>query len=139
MSRITLPIVGSCLCKKVQFNINELPQRVGLCHCKSCQIKSGSDHIAYMVVMKEAVEIHGTVKWFKSIGDSGKTKQHGFCPECGSNLFGKPDHWPHILVVYLGALHHSNDFKPEVNIWMSDALSWSSIDSSLRNFDKNPI
>jgi len=78
MSYATLPITGSCLCEKVKFNINELPKRVGLCHCKSCQIKSGADHIAYMVVSKEAVEIHGQVKWFQAIGNSKKTKQHGF-------------------------------------------------------------
>lgn len=137
-NNFTLPITGNCLCKKVNFSISAHPKRIGLCHCKSCQIKSGSDHIAYMAVEKNAVDIKGTVKWFDAIGDSGEAKQHGFCPECGTNLFGKPTHWPHILVVYLGALHQSEQFKPEVNIWMSDALPWESIDNSLEKFDRNP-
>ena len=139
MTKHQLPITGHCLCGDIQFEITQEPLRAGLCHCRSCQIKSGADHIAYIAVAKEAVNIQGESSWFQAVGGSGQSKKHGFCSRCGSNLFGKPQHWPHILVVYIGALDKPNDFKPEVNIWMQDALTWSCIDKNLENFEKNPL
>ena len=108
------------------------------CYCRSCQIKSGSDHLAYIAVDIDAVKITGSVTWYESIGDSGNTKQHGFCDKCGTNLFGKPSFWPHILVVYAGSLNDPVNYKPEVNLWLQDAPLWACIDNKLEMFDKNP-
>ncbi|MBI5448317.1 MAG: GFA family protein, partial [Gammaproteobacteria bacterium] len=94
-----LPISGRCLCGAISYEISKQPKRTGFCYCRSCQIKSGSDHVAYLAVEIESINISGAIKWYQSIGDSGKTKQHGFCPECGSVLFGKPKLWPLIFVV----------------------------------------
>lgn len=133
-----LPIIGRCLCAQISFSIMKEPKRTGLCHCRSCQIKSGSSHIAYMAFEIEAVKITGSVKWYKAVGDSGKFKQHGFCSNCGSNLFAKPDLWSHILVVYAGALDNPETYKPQINIWMQDALAWICLDHKLEGFNKNP-
>lgn len=138
MTAMTLPITGRCLCQQVAYRIDQLPQRTGLCYCRSCQIKSGSQSIAYLACMADNVEIKGEVKWFTSIGDSGEDKQHGFCPSCGSNLFAKPNCWPHVLVVYAGSLDRPEQYHPAINLWLREAAAWAVIDHELRSFEKNP-
>lgn len=129
---------GQCLCKKVSYTIEKEPKSAGYCYCKSCQIKSGSDHLVYLACYEPSVTIRGNVKWYVSIGDSGKEKEHGFCPECGSTLFGKPKHWPHLLIVYAGSLSDSSKCQPQANLWLDDAPYWSCIDQALKSFQKNP-
>ncbi len=133
-----LPIIGQCLCQAVKYEISEQPKRVGFCYCRSCQIKSGSGHLAYIAVLINAVKITGPVKWYQSLGDSGKYKQHGFCAECGSVLFGKPELWPHILAVYLGSLESPAEVKIDVNTWLQDMQPWDCCNNDLLSFDKNP-
>ncbi len=133
-----LPISGQCLCKAVQYKINKQPKRNGLCFCRSCQIKTGSSHIAYLAVESHAVEISGLVKWFESIGESGNAKHHGFCGQCGTNLFGKPTLWPDIIVVYAGSLNNPSDYQPEVIVWTQEKPSWACINKELTTFDQNP-
>lgn len=135
---MTLPIHGACLCKKIQYRINAMPKAVGCCYCKTCQIKSGSDHIVYLACEIETVSIEGSVKWYSSIGSSGLPKQHGFCAECGSTLFGMPEHWPHLIIVYAGSLFDSSSYIPQTNLWIKEAPKWSCIDKSLKTFVGNP-
>jgi len=129
---------GQCVCQKVKYKIGAEPKAVGFCYCKTCQIKSGSDHIVYLACDVDSVSIEGEVKWYKSVGDSGSPKQSGFCPECGSTLFGKPEHWPNLIIVYAGSLLDASNYKPQANLWVQDAPSWAYIDNSLDTFQKNP-
>jgi hypothetical protein len=132
------PTKGHCLCNQIRYQISSEPKAAGYCYCKSCQIKSGADHIVYLACEADSVQIEGNVKWHQSIGDSNLPKKHGFCPECGSSLFGKPQHWPHLLIVYAGSLVDSSVFTPQTNLWLCDAPSWACIDHTLQSFDKNP-
>ncbi|KTD32709.1 GFA family protein [Legionella israelensis] len=132
------PIDGQCLCKKVQYKLHAEPKAVGCCYCKSCQIKSGSDHIVYLAFEHDAVTLEGEIKWYTSIGDSGLLKQHGFCPECGANLFAKPEHWSHLLIVYAGSLIDSSNYAPKTNLCVKDAPKWSCMNESLISFEGNP-
>lgn len=131
-------IKGHCLCQKVQYQLHDEPKAVGCCYCKSCQIKSGSDHIVYLAFEKNFVTIDGPVKWYETTGDSGKTKQHGFCSECGSTLFGKPQLWPHIMIVYSGSLLDSSQYEPKINLWVQDAPRWACLNKLLETYDGNP-
>lgn len=133
-----LPITGHCLCGAVKYDILERPKRTGLCYCNSCQRKSGGNHIAYLAINPDAIKIIGEIKWYQTIGDSGQPKQHGFCPNCGTNLFAKSALWSNIFIVYAGSLDHSNDYSPEINIWLEEAPSWACINQNLPGFKKNP-
>lgn len=133
-----LPITGQCLCGNIKYSFAQEPKEKGLCYCRSCQRKSGSSHIAYLAGKESYVEMTGSVKWYGAVGESGRSKQHGFCPECGSVLFGKSEFWPGILAVYAGSLDEPKNYKPRVNIWICDAPSWACLDDRLPKVEKNP-
>src|SRR6516225_521212 len=59
---------------------------VGVCHCKDCQKASGTAFRVVFAVPKPALTVQGPLKTFNGRGDSGKTLQRRFCPECGSAI-----------------------------------------------------
>lgn len=131
-------VTGRCLCGQIQYEVTVDLRRTGLCYCKSCQIKSGSSHVCYIVAEEDTAIINGPIKWYQSIGNSGLPKQHGFCANCGTNLFGKPELWPGLLVVYAGTLNQLEIYKPNTNIWLDEAPSWVCLNQELKCFNQNP-
>jgi hypothetical protein len=55
------------------------------CHCRDCQRASGSAYAALLDVPIAAFTLtRGTLKYHRVTGESGKTLDRGFCPDCGS-------------------------------------------------------
>lgn len=76
---------GSCLCNAITFEVSCALPSPDACHCSQCRKQSGHFFVS-TDVPKNAVTIHGEVKWFQS---SEKVRR-GFCPTCGSSLFWDP-------------------------------------------------
>ena len=78
---------GSCLCKKITFEVRgELPAP-SACHCSICRKHTGH-YEAGTDVNRTDITIHGSenITWFHS---SEKVRR-GFCSTCGSPLFFDP-------------------------------------------------
>lgn len=129
---------GQCLCQAVTYEISSQPKEIARCFCKTCQIKSGSDQLICVAYKKSAVAFDGPVKWYADVGDSKLAKEHGFCSECGTTLFGTSEYWPDLIVVYAGSLLDNSQLAPQANIWVQQAPPWSHIDNDIPCFDKNP-
>ena len=134
---MTLPLTGKCQCGIVKYEITETPKRMGLCHCRSCQRATGSAYYPFVATTADALIIKGKVAWYETIGETGYKVNRGFCSNCGSRLFSKPDALPNLRTVAAGTLDDPSIFKPEVAVWMEDAVSWNDITSTLIHFDKN--
>lgn len=134
-----LPILGGCLCGSIRYEITQLPRRMGICYCRSCQLATGSSHFPFVASTADALTINGSVTWYQSVGHTGNKIYRGFCSQCGSTLFGKMDALPQHRSVAASSLDNSHLFKPEIAVWTDDALSWSHIDPSLKKFEKNPF
>ncbi len=87
----TIPALsGGCLCGAVRYASSAAPIIEGNCHCRDCQKASGSAYAPTLFFPVQAVTITGDAKFFESIGGSGQPIRRGFCPNCGSQLFGLP-------------------------------------------------
>ena len=77
-------IKGSCLCKKITFEIKNECRYSVFCHCQMCQA-SNAEFSSYTKVKKENLNFKSkkTLKWFVS----SKHYKRGFCSICGSSLF----------------------------------------------------
>lgn len=78
---------GSCICKKVTFEVQGEQPTLHTCHCSIC--RKGSGHIgAGTDVSREKLTIHDeeNITWFQS----SDWARRGFCKFCGSNLFFDP-------------------------------------------------
>jgi hypothetical protein len=79
---------GGCLCGKVRFRVAGEPARVGICHCRTCQLRTGS---AFSVSVYFAVE--KVTRLAGELQTYGRRSQSGFdwlierCSNCGTSVF----------------------------------------------------
>lgn len=133
-----LPIIGGCLCGAVRYEVTELPKSAGICHCRTCQQTTGSASYPFIAVWSDALSISGEYKEYTSIGQSGKPVHRGFCAQCGSLLFGRPEAWPSIRTVAASSLDSPEEYKPLVHVWTENAQPWDYMDPELKSFARNP-
>jgi hypothetical protein len=82
---------GSCLCGGVRFEIAEMPEALGVCHCTSCKKLSGGAGTVNARMHPSQIRIlegEDLLQSYEPPGGSAKT----FCRSCGANLFGGG--WP---------------------------------------------
>lgn len=132
-----LPLAGGCLCGKVRYEISTAPIRSVLCHCRTCQKSVGAPYLALMFVPATALKITGDYKEYPTIAASGNTVYRGFCPECGSALFGRNSTYTEIRPVTAATLDDPGIFKPQLDMWVADAQPWDFMNPELPKYNGN--
>ena len=82
-------LTGNCLCGAVSFLVQgELEHQPEACHCTMCRKQSGT-FLTAVNVRKSRLELKGEkhVKWYASSDNVSR----GFCADCGSTLFWRPN------------------------------------------------
>jgi len=81
-----IQLQGGCLCGAVRYTLTRAPNYVYFCHCRDCQLESGSPFVTDMNVDRDAVRIVGELTRYARTGDSGKSIHRHFCSRCGTTL-----------------------------------------------------
>ena len=81
---------GGCLCGAVRVEVRGTPKRVGACHCRYCQLRSGSAFgVSVYFPHEDVTVLQGELKSYAYQTESGNTTENQFCTECGSNVLWK--------------------------------------------------
>jgi hypothetical protein len=132
-----LPLTGGCLCGAVRYQISAKPIAGANCHCRTCQKAVGAPHLAIMFVSASALTITGDYKEFATLAASGNTVYRAFCPVCGTSLFGRNSRFTEIRPVSAATLDDPSFFKPEKDIWVTDAQPWDYMNPDLPKCNGN--
>jgi hypothetical protein len=139
MAQISTPFSGGCACGAIRYQSTAEPVLMLHCHCRDCQRSSGSPFASFVVVPAEAFKlVQGTPSFYATSSEAGGKTRRGFCPECGSPVYGKPDAVPHIVAIRAGSLDDPSWFGPQMDVWTSDAHPWNQLDPALAKFEKYP-
>lgn len=128
---------GGCLCGAIRYQCSQKPILQFNCHCRDCQKSSGGPYVPIAFFAMESVTISGEPRYFQSLGRSGKAIRRGFCPYCGSRLFGLLDIMPAQIAISAGTLDDPAMFRPRANLFASYAAPWDHLDSTLTTFADN--
>jgi hypothetical protein len=110
----------------------------GNCHCRDCQRASGWAYAPVFFVPQKAVKITGEVKYYDVAGDSGHTLSRGFCPTCGSRLFGKPAVMSDTMGIMAGSLDDPSRHRPAIDVYTASAQPWDYLNPERLRFPKSP-
>lgn len=135
---MTKPISGGCRCGAVRYSCPAEPIMTVTCSCSDCQIFYGGVMSAAVILPKEALEVTGNVTYFDVEGSSGKPVSRGFCPTCGTPLFGKPGIAPQLVSVTAGSLDDSSTFRPQMSVFTSGARTWVKVAEDIPGFARMP-
>jgi len=84
-------ITGSCFCGEIAYEAEIDEGAVAICHCRDCQVFSGSAFRTSGIVPPDRFRIsRGTPKHFDKVADSGAVRRMLFCGECGTHLCSLP-------------------------------------------------
>lgn len=132
------PFTGGCMCGAVRYECSAEPVMTANCHCRDCQRATGGAYASVFFVPRNAIKIIGEVKYYDVKGESGNTLSRGFCPTCGSRLFGKPAVMPDVMGIMAGSLDDPSSHRPAIDIYTASAQPWDYMNPELPKFPKSP-
>ena len=129
---------GKCLCGNIAFTADTDIMFTANCHCSDCRAATGAAYGTLLFVDETALKITGAPKIFKHFADSGASMEKHFCPDCGSQLFGRNSNRPNTMSVRAGVVEQTELVQPGVNVYMSSKIASTPIDPDVRGFPKMP-
>ena len=82
---------GGCLCGGVRFTVRGDPTRVGVCHCRYCQLRTGSAFSLHAYFNIEQVTCQalsaGEMQSYRMNSESGNGMEYFRCATCGTTCF----------------------------------------------------
>ena len=124
---------GGCLCGAVRFEVSGPLRDVVNCHCSMCQKLHGifGAHSKAKKNNIAIIEDRG-LKWYRT----SKIAQRGFCRECGSRLFWKPDEQD-ATGILAGSLDRPTGLKTMGHIFVGEKADFYEISDPLPQFEKS--
>ena len=110
------------------------PVQVYLCHCQSCQRRTGSVAHCGSRWLKSQIRIEGDHKIYARKGDSGFSPRSHFCPNCGSNVFIESDRAPDLCVITVGSFADPDFPAPTASIYEESMHSWFGLSTVSHHF-----
>jgi hypothetical protein len=78
-------LTGGCLCGAVRYRLAGTPFDAGWCHCRTCQINSGSPAMAFAKVLSDDFVIESGGERIRRYASSA-VAERWFCDHCGTPL-----------------------------------------------------
>ena len=129
---------GGCACGAIRYEVSAEPIVMFNCHCRDCQIASGSAYSPTLIMARSAVKLtKGQAAHFERVAESGNVATRGFCPACGTPLFASSSSAGEYLGVRASSLDDPSWFRPEADFWVASAQPWDHLDPAIPKFPKN--
>ena len=114
---------GKCLCGNIAFTADTDIKFTANCHCSDCRAATGAAYGTLLFIDEAALQITGAPKIFTHVADSGANMEKFFCPDCGSQLFGRNSNRPNVMSVRAGVVDQTDLVKPGVNVYLSSRIA----------------
>ena len=126
---------GSCLCRKIKYEIHcELVDVVN-CHCSMCRkLHASAFRTRASIQTSGWITLQGeeSIKFYESSPGEHKA----FCSECGSSLYTKFDNHPEVLGFPLGTLDTDPNVKATRHIFVGSKAPWYEITDDLPQLEE---
>jgi len=121
---------GSCLCRRVRYEIDGTLSGALNCHCSMCRKAHGAAFRSRARVRAgdfRWVQGEDLVTWY----ESSPGNHRGFCRVCGSPLLSRFDFDASAHGLPLGALDDDPGVKPGLHVFVADKAPWFDIADDL--------
>ena len=132
---MTTPFSGGCVCGAIRYECTAEPVAMFKCHCRDCQRATGGAFSAVVYVPAKAFTLtQGSLRYYFTPSAAGGHNKRGFCAECGSRISGGES--ADGIGINAGSLDDPSCFRPQMDIWTSDAQPWDQMDPKLPKFEQ---
>lgn len=128
---------ASCFCGQLRLEVPGETLGVGVCHCLSCQRRTGSV-FATLAAFAGPYQISGNATEYVRVGDRGGRARFRFCPVCGSTVFHTEDGHDEMVMVAVGAFADPSFPPPQDSVYDCRRHSWVQLPPGVQIYDKDP-
>ena len=113
---------GSCLCKGIEYEIDQLDSEIEHCSCHTCRKAHAAAFNSAASVLRKHFRWHKGESLLSSYESSPGKLRH-FCCNCGSHLIAeKPTQ--NYVVLRVATLDDDPEIRPSFQIWKSHEVKW---------------
>lgn len=128
-------IKGSCLCGAIQYEVDDIPERMNICHCSMCRKITGSAYGVFAHIRStnfKWVQGESTVSHYES------SPQHdrAFCPRCGSSVPNSNEAYRDYTCIPAGTLDTDPRVKPMLQIFTGSKAPWHDLASEPISYEE---
>ena len=127
---------GGCACGAVRYRLASDPVDAGWCHCRTCQLNSGSPAMVFASVpVVDFIVTAGEdqIGRFAS-SDFGHRR---FCTRCGTPLLMQEDDQPTMLDFSLATLDQPERVTPGFHIFYASRIPWAEAGDDLPTYPRS--
>ena len=128
-------LTGGCMRGTVRYELKSDPFDCGYCHCRTCQLSSGSPAMVFASVPA------GDLVWLAG-GDRVKSVtsssfgHRDYCADCGTPFLMKVNHQPETVDFSVATLDDPNAIAPTFHIFWASRVPWFEPKDNLPRHDK---
>ena len=127
-------LTGGCLCGAVRYRLAGAPFDGGWCHCRTCQLNSGSPAMAFASVkVGDYLVVEGAER-VRTVASSD-FGHRAFCGECGTPLYMRVNHQPETVDFSLATLDEPDSVQPGYHIFYASRIGWAEAADDLPRHD----
>ncbi len=125
---------GGCQCGHVRYVMDGEIHATNVCHCRDCQVQSGSAFGMSLVIEPTAFLLEsGALKEFITTTDSGRQKICAFCPECGVRIYNATSA---LMSIKAGTLDDTAWLRPDAHYWVRRRQPWVALPKDVPVFEE---
>ena len=130
-------VSGSCLCGKIQYEVELIPEKTFNCHCSYCRKAHGAAFATMSFAKGETLKITKG-KSLLSEHWNGSRAYRAFCSNCGTRLMNYTEDKSIYLSIALSTVDTSIDFKPVAHVNLESKACWFEPDEDIPGFESLP-
>ena len=124
-----------CSCGQLQLTAEGDPFRISMCHCLSCQRRTGSAFGIQARFTSNQVRVVGRYIDYVRTSDEGEERTFHFCSDCGATVFYALSTDPDVVAVPIGAFAEPGFPPPTVSVYESRRHPWLSVTAAMEHHD----
>lgn len=129
------PIQGGCACGAVRYELRSAPFDAGWCHCRICQLVSGTPAMTFASVpAADYVVVQGEDEVETFVSSSFGRRR--FCGACGTPLTMQVDHQPETIDFTIATLDDPDPVAPGFHIFRASRVAWFETADDLPRHDR---
>ncbi|MFD1611868.1 GFA family protein [Sphingomonas tabacisoli] len=126
---------GGCLCGAVRYRLLSEPFDAGWCHCRTCQLNSGSPAMAFASVKAGDLKIEQGADALGRV-ESSSFGHRRFCTQCGTPLYMSVNHQPETIDFSIATLDEPARLAPGFHIFYASRIPWAEPGDALPRHDR---
>jgi hypothetical protein len=126
---------AACSCGALSVETEGEPLRISVCHCTSCQVRSGSAFAVQARFPRDRTSVSGPSTAYVRTGDAGRSSTFHFCPTCGATVYYLPGGIPDAITIPVGAFADSTFPAPTIAVYEERQHPWVKLEGIAEHYD----